>query len=319
MKLFFKYILVIFLISVSTGLTIEFLSDNGLRNLKNCNYNDWENIIEGKINANIIINGSSRGYVGYNPVIFEKQLNLSCFNISYNAGGYNLQQSKFDIYLKNNKKPEIIIQNIDLAYFIKNDELAEEQQFVPFLYDNDIETFIKQYDQKYSYLKYIPLLKYNQDLKLLKKGLIANFSSSVDNNMKTYQGYCPQNRDFHIDYNNLKKKNDNNIIENKRRTKLLNEMVDLYFFKLNKNAKVILIWAPEYRLRLNTDFELKRKAILEEILVIQKKYKNFLFIDMAHDEIANDSKYYYDTFHLNELGSNVFSNKAAMKIKNFLN
>ncbi|GGA89095.1 hypothetical protein GCM10008015_31980 [Flavobacterium palustre] len=319
MRLFFKYIFSIVLMICFAGYSIQFLSDYGLRKWNNTNYNDWENIISGQINSDIIINGSSRGYVGYNPIIIGGLLNKSCFNIAFDAGGYYLQQSKFDIYLKKNIKPKIIIQNIDLAHFNKNVVLPNESQFIPFVNYSDINYFITKYDTKFYYLRYTPLLKYNQNLKLLKHGLVANFSDLVDKNAKTFQGYCPQNRIFKVDYHNLKNEiyiDKKSILKYKR---LLNEIVDFYFSRLDNNAKVIFVWAPEYKLRLTNDFELKRKAIINEMNLIQKKHRNFYFIDMAYDEIANDNKYYYDTFHLNELGSNVFSKKLSVKINKHLN
>ena len=138
MRDFFKFIIEIVGITLITGFSIQYLSDNGLKNLKNSRFNDWKNIIEGRINSDIIINGSSRGYVGYNPKIIGNMLKLSCFNLGFNAGGYNLQQSKFDIYLKNNKKPKLIIQNIDLAHFGKNMVLPDKAQFLPFINNENI-------------------------------------------------------------------------------------------------------------------------------------------------------------------------------------
>jgi len=321
MKSFFKFILEIFIISLVLGLIIQYVSDNGLKNLKHSRFNDWENIIKGSINSDIIINGSSRGYVGYNAETIGGILNGSCFNLSFNAGGYYLQQSKFDIYSKKNKKPKVIIQNIDLVHFNKNIELPDEAQFIPFINDDVISSFITKYDIKFNYLKYIPLLKYNQNLQLLKTGLMAHFSSSVHKNEKTFNGYCPQERKFKIDYHNLEKldKNYGKIINKQNIRQLLKEMVDFYCVRLNKNAQVFFIWAPENKLRLDKNFDLERKIIIDELHLIQNKNKNFHFIDMAYDDISNHDEFYYDTFHLNELGANEFSKKVSMEINKFLN
>lgn len=320
MKTFFKYIFEIVVLTFIFAFSIQYLSDIGLKNLKGSQYNDWKNILNGSINSDIIINGSSRGYVSYNPKIIGDKLNASCFNLSFNAGGYNLQQYKFDIYNKRNKKPKIIIQNIDLAHFGENTELPEESQFYPFLYNEYVNSLTAKFDKKFNLFKIIPLLKYNQNFKMLEEGVVANFSNSKKKNAKTFQGYCPQDRIFKIDYHNLKKFP---IIDikpnNEKELRLLHEMVDFYSSRLDTNSKIIFVWMPEYKLRLTKSFDLKRESIVDELKLIQKKNKKFIFIDMAYDEMSNDSLYYYDTFHLNEEGSNIFSKKVSTKISNFLN
>ncbi|WJS95120.1 hypothetical protein NYQ10_01405 [Flavobacterium johnsoniae] len=320
MKFFLKYIFGIISMTFIVSFGIQFLADYGLRNLKNTQYNDWENIIKGKINSDIIINGSSRGFFGYNSQILEEKLKADCFNISFNAGCYKLQQYKFDMYIKRNKKPKIVIQNIDLAHFGENTEIPEIAQFYPFLYDEDINWLVDKYENKFNLFKIMPLLKYNQSFKMLEEGIVANFSNSTKKNATTFKGYCPQDRIFKIDYHNLKKMPETKVkSKNEREIDLLHKMVSFYFSRLDKDSKLIFVWMPEYKMRLSKSYDLKRQTIVEELYLIQKKYKNFTFIDMAYDDISNHSQYYYDTFHLNETGASLFSKKVSVKINEQLN
>lgn len=298
MKDFLKYsigtIIVIFIIAFS----IQYFLDFSLRNHKNTQINDWKNILCGKINSDIIINGSSRGFVGYNASMIGKKLKLSCFNLSFNAGGYNLQQDKFDIYIKRNKIPKVVIQNIDLAYFIKSKEIPEEWQFYPFLNNEDLENLTSKFDTKFKYFKIVPLLKYNQNFGLVKEAAVANFSSLVKKNGKTFNGFCPQNRAFKLDSHNLKRFYSQKIKSNgEEEIKLLNQMIEFYRSRLKSNSKIILVWMPEHNLRLTENYKLLRKSIINELILLQKKDKNILFIDMAYDDISNFNENYYDTFH----------------------
>lgn len=320
MKFFLRYVIEIIVITLIFAFGIQYISDNGFKELKNSRYNDWANILDGKINSDIIINGSSRGFVGYNPVIIGNELNLTCFNLSFNAGAYNLQQSKFDIYLNKNKRPKIIIQNIDLAHFVKSVQLPDEEQFYPVIYDENINALTTKFDNRFRLLKIIPLLKYNQKIKMLEEGIVANFSNHLRENAKSINGYCPQNRKFKGDHQNLKRFHSLAIkAENKNEIMLLYDMLKFYNSRVDKDAKIIFVWMPEYKLRLTKSFDLKRQSIIDELNLIQKKYKNFLFINMAYDEMSNHKEYYYDTFHLNEAGSNLFSTKLAIKINESLN
>lgn len=321
MKDFLKYsigtIVVIFIIAFS----IQYFLDFGLRNHKNTQINDWKNILHGKINSDIIINGSSRGFVGYNASIIGEKLKLSCFNLSFNAGGYNLQQDKFDIYIKKNKIPKVIIQNIDLAYFIKSNGLPDEWQFYPFLYNNELGYLTSKFDTKFNYFRIFPLLKFNQNFGLIKEGILANFSSQVKKNGKTLNGFCPQNRAFKVDSYNLRRFQNQKVeSNNEKEIKLLHQMIAFYESRLESDSKIILVWMPEHKLRLTENFNLHRKFIVNELNLLQKmNKKNILFIDMAYDDISNFDENYYDTFHLTEKGANEFSKKISIKISNFLN
>lgn len=320
MKLFLKFIIEIVSITFVIAYGIQYLSDRGYRNLENSKYNDWVRILNGKINSDIIINGSSRGFVGYNPEIIGNKLGLNSFNISFNAGAYNLQECKFDIYLNKNKKPGIVIQNIDLAHFVKSVQLPDEEQFYPVIYDENINSLTTKFHNRFRLLKIIPLLKYNQKIKMLEGGIIANFSNHLSKNTKTIKGYCPQQREFKKDNQNLKRNSSlASKAKNKHEIMLLHDMVKFYNSRLDKDAKIIFVWMPEYKLRLTKGFDLKRQSIIDELNLIQKNNKNFLFINMAYDEMSNHKEYYYDTFHLNEAGSNLFSIKLAMKINESLN
>ncbi|WET01240.1 hypothetical protein [Flavobacterium sp. YJ01] len=320
MKFFLKYIIGIVAMTYIVSFGIQYLADYGFRNLKNTQYNDWDNIVNGRINSDIIINGSSRGFVGYNSHIIGDNLKRDCFNISFNAGCYKLQQYKFDTYIKRNKKPKIVIQNIDLAHFGENKELPEVSQFYPFVYNEDINSLVGKYENKFNLFKIIPLLKYNQSFKMLEEGIVANFSNSTKKNATTFKGYCPQDRIFKIDYHNLKKIPETKLkLENKREIDILHKMIYFYFSRLDKDSKLIFVWMPENKMRLNKSYDLKRETIVEELYLMQKKYKNFIFIDMAYDDISNHDQYYYDTFHLNETGANLFSKKVSAKINEQLN
>jgi hypothetical protein len=320
MRKIILYILEIIVISFLTAAVIQYFSDKGLRNLKNSIYNDWQNIIEGKINSDILIMGSSRGFVCYNSKVIEDKLKLKTFNISYNAAGYKLQQSKFDIYLKNNIKPKIIIQNIDLAHFNENRVLPEEFQFIPFLNNEYINDLVIPYDRKYNCFRYIPLLKYNQNLNLLKNGIYANFWDFNVEYETTYAGYSPQQRIFKVDSHNLKKlkKMSEDGLDINEYRRIFLRIVEFYNARFDGSTKIIFVWAPEHSLRLNKIYDLARNPLINELESIQRDNKNIYFINMSHDEISNHDNYFYDTFHLNKRGSQIFSKNLSIKIHEIL-
>ena len=83
MKLFFSYISKVLIILVALNYGLEPILDHGLNSLEGSVYNDWNKIVNGNVNADIIVMGSSRGMVGYNSAIIEDTLGFSCFNVFY--------------------------------------------------------------------------------------------------------------------------------------------------------------------------------------------------------------------------------------------
>lgn len=212
--------------------------------------------------------------MGYNSQIIGDNLKRDCFNISFNAGCYKLQEYKFDIYIKRNKKPKIVIQNIDMAHFGENTEIPDIAQFYPFVYNEDINSLVGKYENKFNLFKIMPLLKYNQSFKMLEEGIVANFSNATKKNATTFKGYCPQDRVFKIDYHNLKKLPQLKAkAPNEREIRILHKMIYFYFSRLDKDSKLIFVWMPENKMRLTKSYDLTRQTIVEELNSIQKNIK----------------------------------------------
>lgn len=89
-----------------------------------------EQVLEGKINAQILIIGSSRGVGGIIAGDISKKIKKKCFNLSYLGTNIEFHEFILKTYLKTHKnKPEIIILSID--------EISElvERQSIKFRYD----------------------------------------------------------------------------------------------------------------------------------------------------------------------------------------
>ena len=317
MKKFILFLIGIIVIVYLITFSIQFFADKGLKNQKNSIYADWNAILKGEINADIVINGSSRAKFSYDTRSILKETKLKTQNLGFNAGGYNLQKSKFEIYLKNNNFPKIIIQHIDLANFKESKVLPDEDQFFPFVNNAEINKFISKFDHKFSYVGYIPLLKYNQNFSILRTGLLANVSGKAPAK-SLYFGFSPKKQSYKLDLHNFDKlKSDVQEKEkiNTRNLSRLNEMIRFYQSKMNQNTLLIFVWAPEYKERLNVIYDPLKAPLIKQLNTLQAKNKNIFFIDFSHDVIAQNSDYFYDSFHLNDTGAKEFSGKLGHAIQ----
>lgn len=322
MKKFIFFLFSIVLTIYCIAFAIQIVSDYGLKRNSNSIYEDWDFILKGKINAELVINGSSRGCVSYNSKIIESITKLKSHNLGFNAGGYNLQQEKFSIYLKNNKIPRVIIQNIDLAHFNENNIVPDESQFIPFISNTNVNQFLRQYDNKYYYLEYIPLLKYNQNFKLLKNGILNNLYDSRPQYF-VVSGYTPMKIKFKLDRHNLNKL-DSYVLTTAELYKnifsKLSEIENYYDNVLFQNKETILIfvWAPENKERLVNKYKPIYESLKNKLRILESKNKNVYFLDFSNDIISNSNEYFYDSFHLNESGAKQFSIKLSKKINSIV-
>lgn len=312
MKNWVLYILKFIFLSLIVAFFLQIVCDNGLKKINNSIYNEWSKILGGKINADVLIMGSSRAVVSYNTEIVSRMSGLESYNLGFNAGGENLQLEKLKLYLKLNKKPKIIIQNIDQAHFGFNQELPEETQFIPFLGNNDLKAFLAKYDPKYNYLEYIPLLKYNNNQYVFFEGIVSNFKSVIPNNL-IFNGFVPVNKKFKLDKHNLinleKVKIEKQNISGK-----IDIMLKFYSENLNKDSFVFFVWAPEKVERLDPKF-LNSKMYIKKILKNKiKANSNYFFIDMMDNPISYDQNCFYDTFHLNNYGAKIFTTELVQNI-----
>ena len=83
------------------------------------------------------------------------------------------------------------------------------------------------------------------------------------------------------------------------------------------SSRVVLVWAPE--------LEDRRVLVHKQMEGIQDKLKKLVaeneaisFLDYSKDSISFNKDYFYDSFHLNEKGANLFSNKLAMDLQNLV-
>lgn len=311
MKRFFLELAKIIVLTFLIAYGIQLLADFGLKNKEQTLYHDWEKIVEGKVNAEVLILGSSRGFVSYDPRIIENKLGLSTINLSINAGCFDIQQKKLQLYLKHNKKPKYIIQNVDLPNFGKTTMLPDEDQFIPFLNDSSIKEMILSYDSKYAYIGYFPLLKYNQSYELLKQGVLSNFTSISIPNRISYNGFSPNNYPFQMDHHNLKKMQEKIKlgIDRNEYKKNVQNAIAFYNATLGKSVEIIFVWAPENKERLKKEYDPLRNPLLYELRHL--KQSNHHFIDFSNDAISMKNGNYYDSFHLNAKGAHLFTSKLA--------
>jgi hypothetical protein len=192
MKLpFLKKLILLTLLLVISLYAFSYMVDAGLRRSRNMYFASWNDLYNSKINADLLIMGSSRAEFHISPKIMDSLLRLNSYNLGLSAWHFDMQYARFRIYLQHNKKPKYIIHNVDIYGFSKRNNVADAHQFLPYIRDTILQNVIHNHKGVFDiYQQKIPLFKYKNDQKLAFEGFFnfTGFSNLYDTTTK-YKGY----------------------------------------------------------------------------------------------------------------------------------
>tara|TARA_B110000971_G_scaffold221949_1_gene271808 strand:- start:12618 stop:13556 length:939 start_codon:yes stop_codon:yes gene_type:complete len=271
-------------------------------------YAVWNDIFEGKIDSDILIIGSSRAWVHFNPTMITEQTGISCYNIGIDGHPFLLQNTRYDILRKYNKKPKTVIVSLESNSFFKRPDLYNSSQFLPYLRTNkdDLKEPLLKFKGFNKYDFVLPLIRYYGNFSVLKEVLLS--SSNSTNRVKGFEAHAKK---WNSDLLNAKKKYKS--LKVKIDTTTLNLFKE--FVKKNKaeEIEVILVYSPEYI--EGQEFISNRDSIINLYKKISDENK-ISFIDFSNDSISYKKEYFYNATHLNKKGANLFTQKLIDTLNN---
>ncbi len=315
MKVFIRHLFFIVSCFLIITFSLDYIVGQGLKAIPNSKFQEWGNIIDGAINAEVVILGSSRGVVSYNSNLIEEELNMTTHNLSYNAGSYNLQIDKYNIYQKNNRLPKMIIQNIDMTHFSSSTYIPNTKNLLPHTNTSMIRDLLDKYNDDTKGVSRFGVVKYSKHNRYLLKGILSFLG--IPQEVETHDnGFIYVDKQYKEDTSNLSRLK--YIATNNKYGHLEKGIAETFRFcelQATNSDKVIVCWLPEYidRYKINNDYTEKLRKRVKNWAA---DTENIYFIDLTHyDSIVQDNKYFYDSFHLNKVGAEMVSRKLIKEIK----
>jgi hypothetical protein len=260
-------------------------------------------MVNGQINAEILITGSSRALVHYDPREISKATGLKAFNLGLNGSQSDMQVAVLKTYLAHNRKPKLIIHNLDLFSFQTSKEIYDPAQYMPYLNESAVYAAVKRVYPKAWQWKYLPLYGYLvEDMRFTwVAGLkaLADFQPKEDH----IDGFIPRHLDWTGDFEKLQAAHPDGVtfqiepegvrcIEN-----LLETCRD-------QKIPIVFVYSPEYlpmqRLERN------RTEIFAKFQDICQRF-NVPLWDCSDSPICQFQQNFYNSQHLNAKGSALFS------------
>ncbi len=311
MKRFVTRLLLFCIVPLAVLLPLGHMVDAGLHKSRYFYYAEWNDLFNGKANADMIVLGTSRAWVQFSPYILDSVLHLNSYNMGMDGAPFDVQYERFKIYMRYNRKPKYVLQEVGFnTTFTISSGLPLYQQFLPYLSDTTIWRMVKKAYPSVGWPeRYFPLYKYNNQIPLLKEGIWSYFGKSRPS--IKYKGYQAQDRTWDSSFCELIKRNPKGI-----RCRIDTNAVKLfkeYLAYCNANGiQVIMVYAPFYY-EMN-GYIINHEDVLSLIDGLSKEYR-VPVLDYTHSAIDSNRSYFYNSQHLNRQGSALFTTMLANDLK----
>ena len=313
---FSKKIFSLFIPLIVSLYAFSYMVDTGLRKSRNAYFASWNDLYNSKINADLLIMGSSRAEFHISPKILDTVLTLNSYNLGLSAWHFDMQYARFKVYLQHNRKPKYIIHNVDVYGFSKRADVADYPQFLPYIHDTILQNVIRQHKVEFDVCQQnIPSLKYKNQQKLAFEGFFGfvGLSNLYDTTSK-YKGYKGNDYAWNKDFESFKKRFPKGAKYYFDR-KIKRQFGEYLAFCQRENIKVILVYAPEF---YEVQPYYKNKSELINLCQESVEKYGCQFLDYSKNPLCYNRTYFYNSQHLNRKGAELFSLDLGKKIKALL-
>ena len=283
----------------------------GLRNIHTSSFGVWNRIVAGDINAAILVSGSSRALSHYDPRVIQERTKLATFNIGLNGSQTDMQLARLKTYLLHNRKPLLLIHNIDLFSFqITRGGVYDPGQYLPYLGQQPIYDALSRFNPHTWKARYWPLYGYAvEDLRLTwVLGLLGSFGWNPQEDH--FLGFKPRDLAWTEDFKRFRAANPQGTrfeIEPEG----VQQMEDMLRLCKAEGISVLLVYSPEYeemqRMTIN------RVEIFARLDVMRDRFHVAVW-NFSSLPLASQKNKFYNSQHLNAEGAKIFSTELAEKL-----
>lgn len=268
----------------------------------------WEKIFDSKVDANVLILGSSRALNHIVPEVLDSILKVNSYNLGEGGYPFSIEYAQFKIYEKyGNPKPELIIQSADLFTLVKKEDAYNTELTMPYLYEPILKNELEKIYNFSSADFFLPAFKYRSKLVQINRN--KKMMELIAGNPLNKKGFIAQDdkwRGFELAVQ---------LAGDSIDGKMDSDMVNLFDEYLNhckqSGIKVVMVFTPEYYKA--TEYTSNREKIKNIYRSFSKKY-DFPFLDYSTDPLCYDTIYFYNAMHLNGAGAKIFSKELAHDI-----
>jgi len=285
----------------------------GLRRIKTSAFGASNQVMDGKVNAQVVITGSSRALAHYDPRTIEAITGRTAFNLGRNGSQTDMQVAFLKAYLEHNRKPELVIQNLDAFTFVTTHEVYNPVEYTPYLYDQALYDALRKINANIWKSRYLPLYGYVvEDMKFTwVLGLKGFFGWSPQEDY--FLGFNPRSKKWSGDFQHFKKSNPEGV-----RFEIepggIQAVEDLIRVCRQNRIQLIFVYSPEYDEMQS--LAKNRAEVFNHFHDLANRY-NVPLWDYSDWKYAGNQDFFQNSQHLNSAGAAVFSNDLANRLETY--
>ena len=301
MKKFLIKVIVFFAIVFVIAWALDWMICQGLLKMEDYRFQDYSAMLKGGMEHEVLIMGNSRGKSHYDPYLIDSLGNTSSFSIGCEGYPLSVQLVKYNLYREHNKKPAIIIQELDYATLRMVDDVRHQhqsEQFFPLIYDRGMRDRLKDIGYGLGELC-IPLYRMYGYQQVIKNGLLEFTGLKHYVSRPAYKGHRPEEGDW--DGNGLREMEPETL----RISKESQELLEDYLSRCRADSiQVVLVYSPMY-------LGAKEKLIgLDQVLDGFKETAErygFTYLNYLDCPICNDTSNFCVSVHMNPEATKEFT------------
>ena len=289
---------------------LDLAIDLGLRRITTSSFGATNRVVQGAVNAEILVTGSSRALVHYDPRVLSAQTGLRTFNLGRNGSQTDLQLSVLKTYLDHNTAPRLLIHNLDLYSFATSHEIYDPAQYLPYLDEPALYDAVSRvYPDAWKW-KHLPLYGYLvADLRftwLLGLKRMVGLNPPEDH----IDGFVARPWSWTGDFEKFRRDHPHGI-----RTAIepqgVRDLEALLALARERGIRVLLVYSPEYH--EIQPLQLNRERIFTKFRELSARYGATLW-DFSDSPLSRSQQFFYNSQHLNADGAHAFSQELARRL-----
>jgi hypothetical protein len=303
-------IVAFFLLFGALAWGLDSLIDNGFRRIETSGFGTTNNILSGSVNADVVISGSSRAMVHYDPRILQSVTGLSAYNIGRNGSQTDIQLSVLRAYLRHNAKPKLVLHNLDLFSFEISKDIYDPAQYIPYLHEESIYAGVKRVYPSAWKWRYVPLYAYAvEDMRFTwMTGLKGFFGYQPAEDH--FRGFVPRYSHWTEDFDHFRQANPQGVTFRIEERGML-DLSEIIVMCQRSNIPIVLVYSPEfYEMQL---LERNRDAIFAKFHDLADRF-HIAFWDFSASPISTRKENFYNSQHLNASGAHLFTEELAQRL-----
>lgn len=295
------------------ALGLDHLVTTGLRNTQEFFYVEWNDILKGRITADVAVLGSSRAWQQISPKIMDDVLQVNSYNLGLDGYRFEMIYTRYQLYRKLNRTPKTIILILDSFSLDKVKDPFMNKQFLPYWDIEELMARVKAFHYFTWSDLHIPFVRYLGNTREIFIGMAEYFHIHHYQSSK-YKGFEANDIPWDGVFDTYKKANPKGITQTvcpEIEAQLVQFLTDCKKDKI----QVIMVYTPEYIeahsfVRNHADIIARYRALA--------KSQTVPFLDFSSDPICRNKAYFFDSQHLNKTGSEIFTRQLALMLKPYI-